>query len=95
MSKIATLTEFITDQQILNPQATGDLTRILYDISVASKVVNKEINKAGLNDMTGEVGQENIQGESVKKLDLYANDVFIDALTNGGQCAAIASSVFF
>lgn len=91
MSKIATLTEFITDQQILNPQATGDLTRILYDISVASKVVNKEINKAGLNDMTGEVGQENIQGESVKKLDLYANDVFIDALTNGGQCAAIAS----
>ena len=91
MSKIATLTEFITDQQILNPQATGDLTRILYDISVASKVVNKEINKAGLNDMTGDVGQENIQGESVKKLDLYANNVFIDALEGGGQCAAIAS----
>ena len=91
MSKIATLTEFITDQQILNPQATGNLTRILYDISVASKVVNKEINKAGLNDMTGEVGQENIQGEKVKKLDLYANDVFIEALKGGGQCAAIAS----
>jgi fructose-1,6-bisphosphatase I len=91
MSKIATLTEFITDQQILNPQATGNLTRILYDISVASKVVNKEINKAGLNDMTLEVGQENIQGEKVKKLDLYANDVFIEALKGGGQCAAIAS----
>ena len=91
MSKIATLTEFITDQQILNPQATGNLTRILYDISVASKVVNKEINKAGLNDMTLEVGQENIQGEKVKKSDLYANDVFIEALKGGGQCAAIAS----
>ena len=91
MAKIATLAEFITDQQILNPEATGNLTRLLYDISIAAKIVNREINKAGLVGITDEVGHDNIQGESVKKLDLYANDEFIDALSSGGQCAAIAS----
>jgi len=91
MSKITTLAEFITEQQILNPQATGNLTRLLYDISIAAKIVNRAINKAGLVDILGEVGDQNIQGESVKKLDLYANDAFIKSLNAGGQCAAIAS----
>ena len=91
MSKIKTLTEFITDQQALNPGAKGDLSRLLNDIAIASKIVNREINKAGLVDILGEVGQENVQGESVKKLDLYANDQFIAAFKSGGECAAVAS----
>lgn len=91
MSKIKTLTEFITDQQALNPGAKGDLSRLLNDIAIASKIVNREINKAGLVDILGEVGQENVQGESVKKLDVYANDQFIAAFKSGGECAAVAS----
>ena len=91
MAKITTLAEFITEQQVLKPEATGNLTRLLYDISIAAKIVNREINKAGLVDILGEAGEDNIQGESVKKLDLYANDAFISAINSGGQCAAIAS----
>ncbi len=91
MNKITTLAEFITEQQILKPEATGNLTRLLYDISIAAKIVNREINKAGLVDILGEVGDENVQGEPVKKLDIYANDAFISSLNAGGQCAAIAS----
>ena len=91
MAKIKTLTEFITDQQALNPGAKGDLSRLLNDIAIASKIVHREINKAGLVDILGEVGQENVQGETVKKLDLYANDQFIAAFKSGGECAAVAS----
>ena len=91
MAKITTLAEFITEQQVLKPEATGNLTRLLYDISIAAKIVNREINKAGLANILGEVGEDNVQGESVKKLDIYANDAFISALNSGGQCAAIAS----
>ena len=91
MAKITTLAEFITEQQVLKPEATGSLTRLLYDISIAAKIVNREINKAGLVDIHVEVGEDNVQGESVKKLDIYANDAFISALNSGGQCAAITS----
>ena len=53
--------------------------------------MHREINKAGLVDILGEAGQENVQGESVKKLDLYANEQFIAAFKSGGECAAVAS----
>ena len=91
MAKITTLAEFITEQQFLKPEATGDLTRLLYDISISAKIINRETSKAGLVDILEEVGKDNVQGESVKKLDLYANEAFISALSSGGQCAAIVS----
>ena len=91
MAIITTLAEFITEQQVLKPEATGNLTRLLYDISIAAKIVNREINKAGLVDILGEIGEDNVQGESVKKLDIYANEAFISALNSGGQCAAVVS----
>ena len=91
MAKITTLAEFITEQQVLKPEATGNLTRLLYDLSIAAKIVNREINKAGLVDILEELGEDNVQGESVKKLDIYANEAFISALNSGGQCAAITS----
>ncbi|MBH83817.1 MAG: class 1 fructose-bisphosphatase [Flavobacteriales bacterium] len=91
MPKITTLAEFITEQQVLKPEATGNLSRLLYDISIAAKIINREINKAGLVDIIGEVGESNIQGEPIKKLDVYANDTFISALSSGGQCAAVVS----
>ena len=70
MAKITTLAEFITEQQVLKPEATGNLSRLLYDISIAAKIINREINKAGLvDDILGGLDKENIQGEEQKKLD--------------------------
>jgi fructose-1,6-bisphosphatase I len=90
-NKIKTLTEFIIERQSQYPHAKGALTRLLNDIATAAKIVNREINAAGLVDILGTVGRENIQGETQKKLDVFANDMFITALKGGGECCAIAS----
>lgn len=86
-----TLVEFINDKQLEYPGATGDLTRLLNDITIAAKIVNREIRIAGLADINGMFGTTNIQGEEQQKLDVFANNQFINALKHGGQCAAIAS----
>jgi fructose-1,6-bisphosphatase I len=86
-----TLVEFINEKQADFPFATGEFSRLLNDIGIAAKIVNREINKAGLADILGFEGSQNIQGEDQKKLDVYANKEFIKALRNGGQCCAIAS----
>jgi fructose-1,6-bisphosphatase I len=89
--KIKTLTQFIVERQAEYPQAKGALTRLLNDIATAAKIVNREINAAGLVDILGYEGTDNIQGEAQKKLDVYANERFIEALKAGGECCAIAS----
>ncbi|MBK7030359.1 MAG: class 1 fructose-bisphosphatase [Bacteroidales bacterium] len=86
-----TLVEFINDKQTEYPGATGEFTRLLNDITIAAKIVNREIRIAGLADINGLYGTTNIQGEDQQKLDVYANNQFINALKHGGQCAAIAS----
>jgi fructose-1,6-bisphosphatase I len=89
--RIKTLTQFIVERQAEYPQAKGALTRLLNDIATAAKIVNREINAAGLVDILGFEGTDNIQGEAQKKLDVYANERFIEALKGGGECCAIAS----
>ncbi len=91
MSHLITLTEFIIDRQHQIPSATGEFSRLLNDLGTAAKFVNREVNKAGLADILGMQGTTNVQGENQKKLDVFANDHFINALRAGGQCAAIAS----
>ena len=91
MSKVKTLGQFIIEKQSDFPYAKGELSRLLRDIGIASKIVNREVNKAGLADILGEANEINIQGESVKKLDVFANEQFIAALSMGGECCAIAS----
>lgn len=86
-----TLIEFINERQAEFPFASGELSRLLHDIGIAAKIVNREINKAGLGNILGYAGEQNIQGEAQKKLDVFANDHFKAALKAGGQCAAIAS----
>ena len=90
-NKITTLTEFVIQRQSEYPHAKGALTRLLNDIATAAKIVNREINAAGLVDILGTVGKENVQGETQKKLDVFANEMFITALKGGGECCAIAS----
>lgn len=86
-----TLNEFISEQQTAFPYAKGDLTRLLNHIGVASKMVNREVNAAGLADILGKAGKSNIQGEDVMKLDEYANQRFIKILSSSGEVCAIAS----
>lgn len=91
MSRVKTLGQFIIEKQEDFPYAKGELSRLLRDIGIAAKIVHREVNKAGLADILGEVGEINVQGESVKKLDVFANEQFIAALSVGGECCAIAS----
>ncbi len=89
--RVLTLDEF-TIQQLRNfPQATGELSSLLRDIGLAAKRVNVEVNKAGLVDILGDAGTVNVQGEDVKKLDIYANNQFMGALKHGIACAGLGS----
>lgn len=86
-----TLDRFIKKKQEDFPYATGELSQLLRDIALAGKIVNREINRAGLNDVNGAYGAQNIQGEEQQKLDVIANIRFIRALKNGGEVCAIIS----
>ena len=91
MERTITLDEFIIKNETLTENANGNLTRLLRDIGIAAKIVNREVNRAGLNNILGVAGNDNASGDHVQKLDLFTNKVFIDCLQNGGQCAGIAS----
>ncbi|HVZ56229.1 MAG TPA: class 1 fructose-bisphosphatase [Chitinophagaceae bacterium] len=89
--KVLTLDEFTIQQLREFPHATGELSSLLRDIGLAAKRVNVEVNKAGLVDILGDAGTTNIQGEDVKKLDVFANNQFMGVLQHGISCAGIAS----
>lgn len=88
---VLTLDEFTIQQLRQFPQATGELSSLLRDIGLAAKRVNVEVNKAGLVDILGDAGTVNVQGEDVKKLDVFANNQFMGVLQHGISCAGIAS----
>ncbi len=91
MYRIETLDEFIIKRQKNYSTATGELTGLLRDIGLAAKIVNREVNKAGLINILGKFDKENASGEQVAKLDIYANDKLIDFLKTSGECAGLAS----
>ena len=91
MLKNITLGEYIIDNQKDFQYSSGELSRLLSSIRLASKVVNHEVNKAGLVDILGDAGESNIQGENQQKLDVYANDVFMKTLVNREIVCGIAS----
>ncbi|WPC73793.1 class 1 fructose-bisphosphatase [Vibrio porteresiae] len=91
MSELRTLGEFIVEKQHDFPHASGELSSLLASIRLAAKIVNREINKAGLVDITGATGVDNIQGEEQQKLDAYANDKFKAALEARDQVCGVAS----
>lgn len=86
-----TLGEFIIEKQEEFKYSSGELSRIINAIRLAAKVVNYKVNKAGLVDIVGAAGEQNIQGEDQQKLDVYANEVFIQTLINREIVCGIAS----
>jgi fructose-1,6-bisphosphatase I len=91
LSEVKTLNQFIIERQNDFQFATGDLSSLLADIGTAAKIINREVNKAGLVNILGSADSTNIQGEDVQKLDVFANKQLITALSSGEECCAIAS----
>lgn len=90
--RFVTLDEFIAQTEQELPEATGELSGLLRDIGLASKIVNRDLSKAGLVDaILGDANTVNVQGEDVKKLDVIANDILKKCLQNSGECCGIAS----
>lgn len=91
MERHTTLGEFIIQNQKDFPYAKGELTSLLSAMRLAGKMVNQEINKAGLAEIRGKAGKENVQGEVQAKLDILANDMFISTLRDRGDICGLAS----
>lgn len=89
--KNKTLGEFIIENQEAFKYSSGELSRLINSIRLAAKVVNHEVNKAGLVDILGNAGDTNIQGEDQQKLDVYANEKFIQTMTKRNIVCGIAS----
>lgn len=89
--KNQSLGEFIIENQSEFQYSSGELSRLINSIRLAAKMVNHEVNKAGLVDITGSAGDINTQGEDQQKLDVFANNVFIQTLTNRQIVCGIAS----
>lgn len=90
-ARLITLEEFIIQGQNRFKGATGELSQLLRDISLAAKIVSYEINKAGITNILGRQGNVNVHGEFVKKLDVFANDQMIHALDRSGNVCLIVS----
>lgn len=90
-TSVVTIERFIVEQERMYPDATGALSGIMYDLALASKMIANKVRLAGLVDILGDEGSENVQGESQKKLDVIANDILIKALDHGGRLCAMAS----
>ena len=89
--RFQTLEQFIVAQQDRFPHSTGAFSRLLRDISVAAKIVNRDIRRAGLLNILGDTDVINVQGEIQQKLDLLAHTEFVRALRRGGECCLIGS----
>ncbi|MFA7626697.1 MAG: class 1 fructose-bisphosphatase, partial [Candidatus Kapaibacterium sp.] len=89
--KLTTISHHIDAEQNLHPEATGEFTSILNDLTLALRIISRDVRRAGLNDVLGLTSDTNIHGEQVKKLDAYSNEVIKKAMQNSGQVAIMAS----
>jgi fructose-1,6-bisphosphatase I len=91
MNRLVTLEQFIVDQQSIHKEATGAFSRIFRALELGAKMVNRDVRKAGLVDILGEMASVNVQGEVQKKLDVIADDTFTRVLSRCGEVCAIIS----
>lgn len=89
--RFMTVVRHIIEEEKMHPEATGELSRLLSDFTLAAKVISLEVNKAGLVDILGFTGDSNVHGEKVKKLDMFAHDMLIKAMDHGGHFCVMAS----
>lgn len=90
-SDVVTIERFIVEQERMHPEATGELTNLLYDIALAAKVISGHVRRAGLLDVLGSAGDVNVQGEVQQKLDVLANETIKRSVGCGGRVCVMAS----
>ena len=90
-TSVVTIERFIIEQEKLHPEATGELSGLLYDLALAAKMIANKVRSAGLADILGATDLENVQGETQQKLDVLANEIIVKAVDHGGRLCAMAS----
>src|SRR5438552_9204422 len=90
-TKIKTVQQHILDEERLHPGASGDFTALLNSLTLAAKIISREVNKAGLVTILGETGEVNVHGESVQKLDEFAQNMIYHAMGHNGHICVMAS----
>ena len=86
-----TIGRHLVDQEKNFPQASGELTSLMWDLTIAFKIISRHVNKAGLVDILGSTGEKNVHGEAVKKLDVFAHETIYKAMQHGGHLCLMAS----
>lgn len=86
-----TIERFIIDQERLHPEATGELSNLLYDVCLAAKIISRQVRRAGLSDILGAMDTINVQGELQQKLDVFANDTVRNCVQHTGRICVMAS----
>src|SRR6266545_6632977 len=91
MSEVITIERFIMEQERLHPEATGELSNLLYDICLAAKIISRQVRRAGLSDILGAMETINVQGELQQKLDVLANETVRNSVQHTGRICLMAS----
>ena len=94
-TRALSLQQFIIQQERQHPEATGEFTNLLTDIALAAKIINREVTRAGLVDILGLTGTENVHGEKVTKLDRFAHETIYAVLGSTGQLAVRGAQGMF
>jgi fructose-1,6-bisphosphatase I len=90
-TSVVTIERFIIEEERQHPEATGQLSGILYDLALAAKMIVNKVRNAGLADILGSAGEQNVQGEIQQKLDVFANETIIKAMDHSGRLCGMAS----
>ncbi|MBI3260660.1 MAG: class 1 fructose-bisphosphatase, partial [Ignavibacteriae bacterium] len=90
-SKLVTIERHFSEEQELHPKATGEFSRLLRDLTLAIRLIARDVRRAGLSDVLGLTEVHNVHGEQVKKLDEFANDIIFRAMDHGGHLCVMAS----
>src|SRR3989440_12274650 len=88
---VVTIERFIMEQERLHPEATGELSNLLYDLCLAAKIISRQVRRAGLTDILGDKGTINIQGELQQNLDVFANETVRHSVQHTGRVCVMAS----
>ena len=91
VSRLVTIERHIAEEQEFHPSATGEYSRLLIDLTLALRIIARDVRRAGLNDVLGITDSMNVHGETVKKLDEFANEVIFRAMDHGGHLCVMAS----
>src|ERR1041384_987087 len=90
-TSVITIERYIMEQERLHPEATGELSNLLYDLCLAAKIISRQVRRAGLTDILGAQGSVNVQGELQQKLDLFANETVRHSVQHTGRICVMAS----